>query len=294
MIYINSESTIVKFPQTSQLAADRIRFINQTTKQSFEVEVSDYSGFSNVYAFNIQEVIRFFETGQYDYLIFSGSEIIDRGIVQFGSFEHKTSQYNAPVNIIQYDVDGGYTPIPERVKNVTENGVYDVDGVDKVKVEVKLTLPTGTTFPGVEWVEVPDFVKDYISDGAECTHMFSNSKLENVDIDLRNVRHAGYMFENCTSLSSVNLGDMSSLTYVYHMFAGCVNLTELRVDKLPDVSLASWYILDADLSVESLMSIINALPVSTHDYVVSLGSHNKEKLSDDQIAIATNKGWRVS
>lgn len=370
MIYINSESTIVKFPQTSQLTADRIRFINQTTKQSFEVEVSDYSGFSNVYAFNIQEVIRFFETGQYDYLIFSGSEIIDRGIVQFGSFEHKTSQYDARVDIIQYSPDEEYTPLPKRVKDIKNNGVYDVDGVDKVKVDVaNLDIPDNTKFAYSIWSSIPKDIKTIIRNYANCGQLFSYcGYLESADLILdeaqtcasmfslctrledaniraekatifesafnnckslktatiyapsvtagygifsgcdallsvditgcNNLVRTAYMFYGCKSIKSIKLGDLSKVTgpgNINYMFQNCTELENLEVEALPSASYSNWRLEDCTkLTVDSLMNIINALPYRTGTTsTCKIGSANLAKLSDDQISIATDKGWRV-
>ena len=49
---------------------------------------------------------------------------------------------------------------------------------------------------------------------------------------------------------------------------------------------------DRKLSRESLLSIINNLEVVSGQ-TLTLGSVNLAKLTDDDIAIATNKGWSV-
>ena len=49
---------------------------------------------------------------------------------------------------------------------------------------------------------------------------------------------------------------------------------------------------DKKLSRESLLSIINNLEVVSGE-TLTLGSVNLAKLTDDDIAIATNKGWSV-
>ena len=49
---------------------------------------------------------------------------------------------------------------------------------------------------------------------------------------------------------------------------------------------------DKKLSRESLLSILNNLSVVSGE-TLTLGSVNLAKLTDDDIAIATNKGWSV-
>ena len=42
------------------------------------------------------------------------------------------------------------------------------------------------------------------------------------------------------------------------------------------------------------MSIINNLKVVTNSQKLTIGSANLAKLTDEQIAIATNKGWTLT
>jgi hypothetical protein len=48
-----------------------------------------------------------------------------------------------------------------------------------------------------------------------------------------------------------------------------------------------------NLTVESLMSIINNLADVTKPKVLEIGANNISKLTDEQIAIAINKNWTV-
>ena len=47
------------------------------------------------------------------------------------------------------------------------------------------------------------------------------------------------------------------------------------------------------LTVDSIVGLLNALPTTTNGYSFQIGSTNINKLSDDQKAIATNKGWTL-
>jgi hypothetical protein len=48
-----------------------------------------------------------------------------------------------------------------------------------------------------------------------------------------------------------------------------------------------------NLSVESLMSIINNLSEVVKPKVLEIGANNISKLTDEQIAIAINKNWTI-
>ena len=75
------------------------------------------------------------------------------------------------------------------------------------------------------------------------------------------------------------------------MFGGCTNLTNFAscvFRKSIDFSTC------AKLSHDSLMSIINNLAEVTNTQKLTLGTTNKTKLTINEIAIATEKGWTVA
>ena len=152
-------------------------------------------------------------------------------------------------------------------------------------------------------------------------------------LDTSNVTSMEYMFHNCTSLTTIPQLDTSNTTNVRNMFSMCQQLIEipqLDLSKVTNVEQAfMWcYALttlggfqnlgmaydtnqDAnyrsyrlDLSVckklthDSLMNVINGLyDIKTkgcNSQQLILGSTNLAKLTAEEIAIATNKGWTVS
>ena len=75
------------------------------------------------------------------------------------------------------------------------------------------------------------------------------------------------------------------------VFRGTVNLKEIKAPKNISVPL---YLSDSNLlTVESLLSVINNLSVVTTPADLRLGATNLAKLTSEQIAIASNKGWNV-
>lgn len=78
-------------------------------------------------------------------------------------------------------------------------------------------------------------------------------------------------FGSCTSLESLTL-------------TGVIGKSGLKVDSCP-------------LNVESLLNIIDILEDktgSTGTFTVTLGTDNQAKLTEEQIAVATEKGWTVA
>ena len=75
----------------------------------------------------------------------------------------------------------------------------------------------------------------------------------------------------------------------------CPNMPALR-DYYPPATpaIAHSYGAAYSLTAESLVRILNALPTLSAAKTITLGTLNKNKLTADQIAIATNKGWTVA
>lgn len=153
-------------------------------------------------------------------------------------------------------------------------------------------------------------ITDFTADCSTVTSIFfpfGNDRIEQASQTLtsvtlyntENVVQLGGVFKWNTNLRSVSLGDMSSVSlFQYHEVVGDLNtaLTDFNVVALPDLNVTqnNWGFSECTaLSVNSLVNILNALPVTqTSGRYIYLGA-NKNKLSAAQIAIATNKGWEV-
>ena len=100
-------------------------------------------------------------------------------------------------------------------------------------------------------------------------------------------------WQNCFSLQSLNLSgwDTGSVTNMAGAWQNCYSL----VDYWPSViSINQNYSSAAALSIASLLRIIGSLPVATEARTLTLGQTNKLKLTAEQIAVATQKGWTVA
>ena len=127
------------------------------------------------------------------------------------------------------------------------------------------------------------------------------SSLNSLDVshfDTSNVTDMALMFYGCNKLTSLDLSgwNLSNVTYMINMFYRCMSLETIKCDglQLPDINML-YISFDScsKLTVDSIVGLLNALPQSTHNYSFQIGQTNIDKLSDDQKAIATNKGWTL-
>lgn len=127
--------------------------------------------------------------------------------------------------------------------------------------------------------------------------------------DTSNATNMSYMFNNCTALAAVPLLNTSKVLSLTNMFYGCNNLENIGgLQNLGNAYLTTRpvnydsYTLNLSsskkLTHDSLMNVINNLyDIATKGckaQKLTLGTDNKAKLTAEEIAIATNKGWTVS
>ena len=128
-------------------------------------------------------------------------------------------------------------------------------------------------------------------------NMFNDcSSLTTLDLnnfDTGAVTNMSYMFDCCSSLTTLDLSnfDTGAVTSMQSMFNGCTSLTDFTS---PTFRISVDFSKCSKLTHNSLMSIINNLATATSTQKLTLGSTNKAKLTDDEITIATGKGWTVT
>ena len=100
------------------------------------------------------------------------------------------------------------------------------------------------------------------------------------------------MFNKCSRLESVDLSSFNAIaaTNLDYIFQGCTMLKNIRSIKNIGVDIS---VKDCDLTVDSIMDIINNLKSVSTAEVLNLGPVNLAKLSEAQIKQATDKGWSV-
>jgi surface protein len=167
---------------------------------------------------------------------------------------------------------------------------YNVVAINGIRRDIKKLY----TFCSYSTLREFNPVNIKTSNVTDMSWMFSNCKslisLDISNLDTSNVTKMNRMFANCNSLEVLNLSnfDASSVTDASYMFYKCTALTDFIAPRNISVSIDFSYC--TKLTHDSLMSIINNLATVT-DKTLTLGATNLAKLSEEEKAIATNKGW---
>ena len=123
--------------------------------------------------------------------------------------------------------------------------------------------------------------------------MFQNcSNLTTIpQLDTSKVTTMRNMFYQCYKLTSIPYLDVSNVANLINVFEGCNGLKEIHMTGMK----VSFYIGSSSKFTESaLVEILNNLATVTSTQTLTMGSTNLAKLTDEEKAIATNKGWTLS
>ena len=131
--------------------------------------------------------------------------------------------------------------------------------------------------------------------------LFTNSTVTHVGVlDLTSMKNLNQVFYQAKSLMSIEKlilkSDGSQAFSSSLTFGLCNALTHMPVEGV--IGQNNFNIQWADLDKESLLSILNALQDKTSDtsgteWKIKIGNINKEKLTEEELSIANNKGWGV-
>lgn len=151
------------------------------------------------------------------------------------------------------------------------NFSYAWDNCSSLTSLPQLDLHNGTSF-GYAW--------------AQCS-----SLTEFPQLDLHNGTNFSWTWGGCTALTSLPQLDLSNGTSFNQAWDSCRALTTLGGFGAikQSFSLSS----SPKLTVESIMNVINQAATVTGK-TMTLGSDNLAKLSDEQKAVATSKGWTLA
>lgn len=123
-------------------------------------------------------------------------------------------------------------------------------------------------------------------------------KLDVSNFDTSNVLDAGRMFSywnnECEELdiSGLNLSNATSMDLTF--FGTSFKVIRSDELQLPDIDMKTIGLNGSkELTVDSIVGLLNALPHSDKGYSFQIGADNIAKLTDEQKAIATNKGWTL-
>ena len=109
--------------------------------------------------------------------------------------------------------------------------------------------------------------------------------------DTRNVTSMRAMFSGCSRLTSVPSFDTSNVTNMEYMFRSCQKLETIHFINIGanlDISESTLF------TREALLEIIGNLKTVTTTKRLTMGTTNLAKLTEEDKAIATNKGWTLA
>ena len=97
-------------------------------------------------------------------------------------------------------------------------------------------------------------------------------------------------FSYCASLQNITKLDFSSATNLNYIFSGCISMCILDIENINGyIDLSN----STQLSRTAIVKILNNLATVTTTTKLSLGSVLLNKLTEEDIAIATNKNWTL-
>lgn len=228
----------------------------------------------------------------------------------------------APISLLQLIEDGGnYTDwrgnpmyiIPADVTVITPD-IYDWTGIVNIMGRNEVGMwGSASNAPTVSLGTSPDLSNtnviyathiDISIPDAQSIIYFVGEKGVNCHteyIRLRNTDKVYSMqkaFFQSPNLKTVILGNLSGATYSGEQqeFAQCPLLEDVQVERWPLRQLSNiGFDTCPSLTVQSLVNILNALPDGGAGvYSIKLGQTNIDKLTDEQKAIATDKGWNIT
>ena len=123
-------------------------------------------------------------------------------------------------------------------------------------------------------------LEGYYNNGYSEIPIFNTTKVTNIS----------YMFYHNSELLIIPAFDFSNVTDANAAFGNCKNLEQF----LPTGLKVSFYLSDSTkLTREALVVVLNNLGTPTSTQTLTLGSTNLAKLTEEDIAIATEKNWTL-
>lgn len=257
-----------------------------------------------------------------------GSKSISRRMITY-----KVDDTGKITSIDGHELGGGGGDYEIKPLTVTENGVYDVVGeaYNPVRVNVPQTAASGTVKTLLDATKSGYYlfyryngssVDGLISfnDTANVTTMYcmfqfcsnlttipalDTSKVINMqamfgdsnaltsipELDTSNVTNMQAMFAECRALTSIPALDTSKVTNMQGMFDGCKKLASIGIygfTRSIDISATA-------LGHDAIVAFLNQAGTAYNSYQkITMGSAKLALLSDEEKAIATNKGWTLA
>lgn len=261
-------------------------------------------------------------TAETDVTNFATAQVVDSNLVA------SNIKKNVSILGITGTLEEGITPTG--TLDITTNGIVDVTNYEKANVNVPsgggntlknlldatkstyylFNAYTGTSVDNLIQPNDTENVTDMrdmfyycnklttipllnTSNVTDMRHMFYECKVLTTIplLDTTNVTQMYNMFYNCQALTTVPELDVSNVTSMSNMFNGCYNLKSILM-----TNIGTSLNISASTKFErsDLLVILNNLKTVTEATTLTMGSTNLAKLTEEDKAIATNKGWTLA
>ena len=149
-------------------------------------------------------------------------------------------------------------------------------------------------------VSIPQLDTSNVTDFYSC--FYGCSSLVSIpQLNTSKATNVSSMFSGCSSLRSIPLLDFGKVTSISSLFgySNITTLTDLGGFKNLKINFTNGLNRLPNLTVQSLMNVINNLydfraNGETTTRTLKLGTTNLNKLTEEQKAVATNKGWSLN
>ena len=170
--------------------------------------------------------------------------------------------------------------------NITELPLFDTSNVTDMS-DFCYMCDKLTSFPKLNTSKVTTMNGAFAESGITELHQLDTSRVT----DMTNM-FAGFNKYRPGVIVTVPLIDMTNVTKATGMFNYCTSLTNLGGFKNLSVSLD----LSASTAItaDSMVNVFNNLATVTTSTALTLGETNLAKLTDEEKAIATGKGWTLN
>lgn len=164
------------------------------------------------------------------------------------------------------------------------------------------------------WVQTVKKLPKYVFNGTSLTYSFTNFTGEQLDLsymNIENVDNISYAFRLCINLTNLNINgwDASKINNINNTFASCSVLTNLLfMNNLGKgylttqsenysaykVGLSDCIKLTHESALDVINKVYNIANIGVQPQQIQFNSNVLSQLSEEEIAIATEKGWNVT
>ena len=142
--------------------------------------------------------------------------------------------------------------------------------------------------------EIPPLKTSKVTDMRDMFHDCTKLVIAPLMDDTSNVTRMDHMFDGCSckKIKEIPNFDMTNVTNADYIFSSCYSLEKIHMINI-NTNLGIYS--STNFTREALLEIIGNLKAQTSGTkTLEMGSKNLAKLTDEDKAIATNKGWTLA